>query len=423
MDQTRLEAAEDAYGAAEWSIAAREYLGATEGEIEGSGYAFHRAGNALLKLRRFEDAVAVYERALQDPEYRETGAALTNLGTALVALGRHDQAFDTFRRALDEPRPAQRYRALQGMAGSAFELTRYEEAAEAYRQAALDSANPDPGKALNNLGLTFMALGRAGDAVEAYRAAIDLPAYKGRGRSSANLGMAYTALGMHERAVAAYERAREEFGHQLSEQQRAGYEASVKALGGAEGDSEWRTDEMPPLVRRARYDFDDDAEDLSPFFTRTDAEMREVDRQARLEERNGRRPERPRWVGVTVGVAVAVVVIGAILGAYLAGIGYPTQRMTVNGLLEARLDQDDVVRYWVAVPAADIDLAMSTLPATWASYEVGAVERSARTSSVTVTVTLEQGGTVTYQLSLAREGFGWKVNGVTTSFTSLGEAS
>lgn len=421
MDQTRLEAAEDAYRAAEWSIAAREYLGATEGEIEGSGYAFHRAGNALLKLRRFEDAVAVYDRAVQDPEYRETGAVLTNLGTALAALGRHDKALAAFRRALDEPRPGQRYRALQGLASSAFELRHFDEAAEAYRQAALDSANPDPGKALNNLGLTFMALDRAGDAVEAYRAAIDLPTYKGRGRSSANLGMAYTALGMHERAVAAYERARDEFDHQLSAQHQAAYEASIKALGGAASDSAWRTAEMPPLVRRSRYDFDDDEEDMSPFFTRTDAEMREVDRQARLDERNGRHPERPRWVGIVVGVAVAVVVIGALFGAYLAGIGYPTQQMTVNGLLEAHLDGDDVARYWVAVPAADMDLAMAALPAGWASYTVGAVERSARTSAVMVTITLEQGGSVAYQLSLAREGFGWKVNGVTTSFTSLDE--
>jgi hypothetical protein len=93
--------------------------------------------------------------------------------------------------------------------------------------------------------------------------------------------------------------------------------------------------------------------------------------------------------------------------------------MTVNGMMEAYGAGEDVGAYWVAVPATDVDKAMSSLPPQWTSYELGAVERSARTSKVGVTVTLEQGGVVAYEVSLAREGVGWKVNGVTNSFNSM----
>jgi hypothetical protein len=91
----------------------------------------------------------------------------------------------------------------------------------------------------------------------------------------------------------------------------------------------------------------------------------------------------------------------------------------VNEVLEAYADGVDVTSYWGAVPATDVEKAMSSLPTEWDSYEIGSVERSAQTSKVDVTVTLDRGGTVTYQVSLAREGVGWKVNGVSTSFNSM----
>jgi hypothetical protein len=151
----------------------------------------------------------------------------------------------------------------------------------------------------------------------------------------------------------------------------------------------------------------------------TDEEMRTADRVVRRKERSEKHPRRPLWMNLLVWVAVAVVVAAAIIGAYLAGFGYPTQQMTVNGMLEAYADGDDVASYWVAVPATDVDKAMSSLPPEWASYAVGEMQRSARTSSTDVTVTLERGGIVTYRISLAREGVGWKVNGISTSFTSM----
>ncbi|MDO8847793.1 MAG: tetratricopeptide repeat protein [Coriobacteriia bacterium] len=424
MDQTRLEVAEAAYAAGDWTTAAREYLGAAAGEIQGSGYAFHRAGNALMKLKRLDDACAVYDRALQDDDYPDAATVSCNLGTAKASLGTYDEAARAFQRSLEAPAYAARYKALQGVAGAYYQMGRIEDAAEAYRQAALDSGNPDPGKALNNLGLCFVALDRPEDAVEAYRAAVDLPGYKGRGRAAANLGMAYAALGMHDRAVASFERARDEFGFELSSKLDAAYRASAATLGTqpetpdrVEG---WTTGEMPPVVTSRALKFPEDGdEEESRFFTITDAEMKVADRDARRRERRERPPKRPVWLSVVLWLALAVVVAGALIGAYLYGLGYPTQQMTVNGVLEAYADGDDVTSYWVAVPSTDVEKAMSSLPTEWVSYAISGVERSARTSQVEVTVTLERGGVVTYQISLAREGVGWKVNGVSTSFNSM----
>jgi len=94
--------------------------------------------------------------------------------------------------------------------------------------------------------------------------------------------------------------------------------------------------------------------------------------------------------------------------------------MTVNGMMEAYGAVEPVDSYWVAVPPTDIERAMASLPPEWESYEVELVERSARSSTVEVLVTLEQGGVVTYEVSLEREGVGWKVNGVANSFSSMG---
>jgi len=425
VDEARLAAGEKAYAAQDWTVAAREFLGAAAGAVEGSGYAFHRAGNALMKLRRIEDACAVYERALGDPGYQDAAAVARNLGTARMSLGQHDEAARAFERALAGSDEASRHKALQGLAGALYEMGRIEEAAEMYRQAAIDPRNPAPGKALNNLGLCFMALDRPEDAVEAYRAAVEVAGYQGRGRAAANLGMAYAALGMHDRAVASFERARAEFGHEFSPQVEAAYRASKAARTPAERVEGWSTGEMPPVaqVRPAVGIFEDDGSEAddgdTQFFTMTDEEMRAADREARRLDRTAKRESKPVWVSILVWGAVAVVVAGLLVGAYLLGFGYPTQQMTVNGALGAYSAGEAVDPYWVAVPAADVDKAMSSLPPAWQSYTVGAIERSARASTVEVSIVHEQGGEIAYQFSLAREGVGWKINGVVTAFDSM----
>ncbi len=429
MDETRLASADAAYAAGDWTAAAREYLAATGGETAGSGYAFHRAGNALMRLKRLGDACDVYERALQDRSYAEGAAVACNLGTAHAAQGAFDRAAKAFKTALEDDGYAGRYKALQGLAGAYYEMGRIEEAAEAYRSAALDGQNPDPGKALNNLGLCFLALDRPADAVEAYRAALELPEYAGRGRAAANLGMAYAALGMHEGAVASFERARDELGYSLTPAMDAAYRASQDACSSRERVDGWTTGEMPAVAVPAGASaspapvvtptVESESEADSRFFTITDAEMKVADREARRGVRREAASVRPRWVTALTWGGIVVAIAGGLVAGYLFGLGYPTQHMTVQGMMEAYGAGDDVDRYWVAVPAEDVDKAMSSLPPAWVSYEIVAVERSARTSKADVTVVLEQGGTVAYEISLAREGVGWRVNGVSNSFSSM----
>ncbi len=419
MDDARLARADEAYASGDWSTAAAEYLGAVATDAHDAGYAYHRAGNALLKLKRLEDAADAYERALEDVEYADRATVACNLGTVRSALKDYDSAAEVFRSALEMSGCETRYRALQGLAGACFEVGCLEDAVEAYREAVLDPANPDPGKALNNLGLCYMKLGRPEDAVEAYRAATDLTGYAGRGRAAANLGMAYAALGMHERAVRSFDRARSEFGHEFSPALAAAYRASLLNVAGDQLADELPPDATGPMRSQVMMLADEPEDDDTQFFTITEAEIREAARSARKEERTQQRAAKPLWVSIVTAVAVIIIVVGGCAAAYLYGLGYPTQQMTVEGLIDAHVVGEDVTGYWVAVPATDVAKAMAVMPAKVKSFDITGVERSARTSSVRVDVTLAEGGVVTYDVALAREGVGWKVNGIANSFSSL----
>ena len=419
MDDARLNAADEAYAARSWEVAAREYLAAAEDGPEGSGYPLHRAGNALMRMKRVAQARDAYERALRDAGYKDVASVACNLGAARSLLGEHDGAIEAFERALLVPGYPGRHKALQGMAGAYYQTGRFEEAAEAYRRAALERGNSDPGKALNNLGMCFMKLDRPQDAVGAYRAAVDLEEYAGRGRSAANLAMAYATLGMHARAVESFDRAEHELGYELPPALDAARRASTAALVAETGSLEPIGPAQVLTQGTGTIPMVPDAEAETAFFTRTDAEMRVADREARSRERQIERSARPVWVTVLVWSAVVVAVVAGIAAAYLFGIGYPTQQMTVDGLLGAYAAGEDVSPYWVAVPSTDVSKAMASLPPIWDSYTIGALESSARTSKAEVTVTLEQGGVVTYQVSLAREGVGWRVSGISNAFNSL----
>ena len=445
MDQARFDEGQVAYAAKDYRTAAKAFLSAA-GRGEGSGAAYHMAGNSLVRLRRFSDAVTVYRHALNDESYDKHSAVQVNLGAAHVALGEYAEALRSYEAALEDPEYTAQYRALQGKAGALFEMGRFEDAAMAYRQAALDSENPDPGKALNNLGFCFMAMDRPTDAVEAYRAALGFDSYSGRGRALANLGMAYHLIERHEDAVKSFEKATELHGYELSDAARHAYVTSREKSSTAaqrEVVEGWSTGEMPPAIEPApeaetepgpepdTAQSSPDAttamphptgEDVDSFFNITDQEMRELDREARRSERQTRQGGRGAWsVIATVVVAVAIVA-GLLVALFMWGFGYPTQRMTVSGMLEARASGDPVAQYWVAVPTADIDKEMAKLPP-MTEFVIEGVERSPRTSQVVVTITPESGAPLSYQVSLAREGVGWKVTGVENDWRSTGGGS
>ncbi len=412
MDRERFQEAEQAYAEDDFRTAARAFLEVASGQ-EDAGEALHLAGNALMRLGRVEDAATAYEHALEDEGYGRRGAVAANLGIARRKTGEPAEAVEAFDVALRSTDYSRKYKAQQGKAAALLDLGRLEEAAAAYRSAALDTENPDPGKALNNLGLTYMALGRPEDAVEAYESALGLRSYDAKGKAGANLGLALTMLGRYGEAVAAFDVAQGRYGFELSGGHAEAYRASTDAAASTVSGR----DEAAETVPEERDPFEHIAEPETDFFTRTDSEMRRIDKETRRREREGRSRTR-RWVVAGVAAALVLLLAAGLYWAYSAGYGFPTQRSTVAGMLDAYAESGTVADYWVAVPGTDVEQEMRKLPPNHESYTIDRVERGAGTSVVGVTLTLEQGTPLHYEFVLDREGVGWKVSGVDNDWRS-----
>ncbi len=456
MDEARFAEARKAYDSGDFRLAAKEFLASAGRGLDGNGAAYHMAGNALVRLRRFSDAVTVYGHALQDEVYSKQGAVHANRGAAQAALGDYIEAIDSYEAALADPGYTTPHKALTGMARALLEMGRTEEAAAAYRRAALDEANPNPGASLVNLGLCFMALDRPADAVEAYQAALGFDDYSGRGKALANLGQAYAALGRHDEAVRAFDKAVNLHGHQLSAAAAAAFEESLVAAQPAhEMVDGWLTGEMPPAVEHSSTDdgwdagalaassadaaddpqavasgpvdvaaiggpgagvIDDDAEVLA-FLNRTDDEMRERDREMRRAQRDARRGERVLWKPI-LAIVAGVLAVTAISGfVFYRGYGWPTQQQTTRALLAAQQNGRSTTAFWVAVPKRDMDKEMAKIPPL-TSYTVDSIERGSTTSTASVTVSPQNGAPLRYKITLKREGVGWKITGIENEWRS-----
>lgn len=476
MDQTRFQEAQQAYDAGDYRSAAKAYLASAGRGADGNGAAYHMAGNSLIRLRRYQDAVTVYGHALRDSVYDKRGAVFANLGASYTALGEYAESVRAYESALAEPDYATPYKGYQGMANAMLERGRVEEAAIAYRKAALDPGNPDPGKALVNLGLCFMALKRPNDAVEAYQAALGFDDYTGRGKALSNLGQAYIALGDDAEAVKAFEKSTQLHGHTLSPPAKLAYEGALSRATSPTADivegwetgeiphialpedgssADWPTEEFAALTGMATapkaapkpapaplFDAmaDSDAYGLPPeadqaaqelgfgdeaavadFFNVTDEQLKQRDREARRAGR-GQGAKRRGGGSARVLITFAVIlmlVVGALGGAYAMGVGFPTQKQTVAGLLQAHLSGGAVESYWVAVPEKDVAKEMAKIPPLKA-FGVDNVVMRMRDSSVAVTVTPKSGAPLHYTVVLRREGVGWKVTGVENDWRSTG---
>lgn len=439
MDEARFREAQEAYAAGDHRTAAKLYLAAAGRGSEGNGAAYHMAGNSLMKLRREHDAVTVYAHALRDESYPERGTVYANLGAAYALQAMYSEAVEAYSKALEEPGYEARHKALQGMAGALWEMGRIEEAARAYRKAALEAANPDPGKALNNLGLCFLRLGRPDDAVEAFKTALGLDTYSGKGRAQANLGLAHAAAGRHEEAVKAFDKAVQLHAHALSAEAAAVLESSRAALAAAQPPREvvegWQTGDLADAAEAGAPQEAPAAEGSGPaeptgpfsgvepleeFFTRTDEEMRELDREARRSARLAKREERSPWaMAAAIGGGV-LLAIALFVAAYFLGFGWPTQRAAVSGMMGAYAGGEKVDGFWVAVPAGDIAKEMQKVSPSFTSYSIDSVDRSPRVSKVGLTVTPAKGAPMHYVVTLAREGVGWKVTGIENDWRSTG---
>lgn len=461
MDQSKFQEAQSAYDAGDYRSAAKGFLAAAGKTPAGSGAAYHMAGNALMRLRRYPDAVTVYGHALRDDMYDRRGAVYGNLGQAYACQGEYAESERAYRAALAEPDYRTPWKAWQGVASALLERGRVEDAAVAYRKAAIDPENPEPAKSLVNLGLCFMALARPADAAEAYKAALGFENYPGRGKALANLGIAYTQMGEYEEAVRAFERASQLHSHQLSAPAQQAYDAalsmvrpanakvegwetgdiavsgaSLAATGWATGELDalspdvlggtdtFRGDPSPsPAPGSGAADGDagfGDEESVKDFFRMTEEEMKERDR----EERRARRSEggavgwfrRYAWIGVVI-----LLLVAALAGAYYLGFGWPTQESTVAGMLDTYRQGGDVSVYWVAVTDKDVDKEMAKVPPQVKVFTINSIERSPVTSAAFVSVTPEKGAALHYRITLSREGVGWRVDGIDNDWRSTGD--
>jgi tetratricopeptide (TPR) repeat protein len=453
VDQSKFQEAQQAYEAGDFRTAAKSFLASAGKGAAGNGSAYHMAGNALMRLRRYQDAVTVYGHALRDETYDKRGSVQANLGAAYVALGEYAEAVKAYEAAIEEPDYPTPYRAFQGMAAALVERGKIEDAAIAYRRAALDQANPDPGKALVNLGLCFMALGRPEDAVEAYQAALGFDDYQGRGKALANLGQAYAAMGEYDEAVRAFEKATQMHSHPLSPTAQQAYDDALAARPRRETVEGWETGQMPaPMEQAAPTGWDaeelqaladdtvadaepelagradeaaaalgmGDEEAVTEFFAMTEDEMKARDREARRIERERKRSS-GSWAKIVATIVAVVLVAVALLGAlYWLGYGWPTQASTVDGLVAAYAAGQPVERYWVAVPGKDVAREMAKIPSPVKTFAIDSVDRGRATSTAYVTVTPEKGAPLRYTITLSREGVGWKVTGVENDWSSTG---
>lgn len=163
---------------------------------ESEALTLYQQGNDLLCQQRFDEAIACYEKSLQ--QQPEQPDALMNLGVAHAESNRWDEALKWYDAAL-KLRPG--FAAAHFNRGNALrQLGRYAEALTAYEDALRSS--PNFAEAWNNRGLTLMRLGRAVEASLSYRQALQFrPKYL---EAMNNLGLASQQLGYVEDAIDMY---------------------------------------------------------------------------------------------------------------------------------------------------------------------------------------------------------------------------
>lgn len=224
MNAEKFKLAKEIYDKGDYRAAARAFLESAEpGTPIANGPAYHMAGNCFMRLRRYDDAITVYEHALKDDSYLKLSAVESNLANAYFRSGDFSSAAAHFQAAIDDPEATEKYKAYQGLGAALMEQDKFEEAAVAYRQAAIEPNNPDPGRAILNLGISLMAMDRPFDAEEAYKAVLATPSYKNKGLALANLGMAQFCTGQFVEAVHSFSEAENLFNFELSEPMKAAF--------------------------------------------------------------------------------------------------------------------------------------------------------------------------------------------------------
>ena len=127
---------------------------------------YFELAEAYLKTRQFDEAIRLYEAAIERrPNYL---LARRNLGLALLLAGRLPQATETTRAVLNEaPKEAEVWNAL---GETYYPQRKLDEAVEAFEKAV--TLDPDLAEAHNNLGAAKLLQGNVAEAEQAFREAV-----------------------------------------------------------------------------------------------------------------------------------------------------------------------------------------------------------------------------------------------------------
>lgn len=441
MNETTFSRAEGLYKAGDYRGALRKFTDCLRdndkpmkaGEF---GEVYYKIGNCLMKMKNPNEALKAYKKAAEDPQYTKTADLHTNTGKAYSSLRDYDHAMDEFQAALDDPTCTARHKALMGMGNIQLKMGDSLSAGRSFREAALDSNNEDPSKALLNLGICFMSMGRAEDAIASYESARDFNmSTSTRNRLLSSEGQAYAALNQPEKAVECFKEVLADGKYTLSDSASVDYtrcvnELARKANAGNSGENDFSgldvstsddlgtspddyfyddgtavLDKMPGYIDA--YEGDDDK-----FFTATEDELKDIYKAQAKKER------KRRGVGLKILIFFIILLVlaaGAAVAAYYFGYGYPTQETIAQ---EVFANPDDLTSDYSPQLTDSSKKQMTSVLVQDDAIDILGVERSMSDSKVYVSATTQEGGELTYCLTMARDMISWKVTNIELYFAS-----
>jgi tetratricopeptide (TPR) repeat protein len=141
-----------------------------------SALAHFNTANASYELKRYEEALASYDRALTiQSNFAE---ALSNRGNVLFDLKRYEEALASYDRALAIQPDFPEAHLGRGTVLSTFELKRYEEALASYDRAL--AIRPDFAEAHHGRGTVLRTFGRIKEALPLLEKAVELAPQRGK---------------------------------------------------------------------------------------------------------------------------------------------------------------------------------------------------------------------------------------------------
>ena len=198
-----------------------------QNEIEGPT-AWHRLGNALLKLGQFDKAEEVYNILLsQKNDYHNMSILYDQLGSVKNSKGEYKEAITFFEKALEirqktlptsHPFLAQSYSNIGVVEGNMEEyaksLASHEKALK-IRQKTLPQEHADIADSYNNMGALYEKMGNHPKALSLHEQALDIrqntlpPNHPCFAQSYNNMGLVYLNMKQYQKALSFFEKALE----------------------------------------------------------------------------------------------------------------------------------------------------------------------------------------------------------------------